>query len=320
MPLSYRTYRLTNCYAITTEFPLMEKTAPVSWIDKGYEYFFSEKFNHWFERITLYLALGGFVIHLVLIALNRLEWINVFSATNELFTNPISAIYTPFSFILVYEVYLLIYYLPRSFSTSISKQYEIISLIVIRRIFKDISKLELNANWFYNKYDLQLTFDVVGFLLLFLLIYWFNKLKKNRPDVPQPDKIEQFIQFKKLMSVILVPVLIGLAIYSLAGWMMEIQAFRIGEISQLSNVNNIFYEEFFYVLVIVDVTLLIISLLYTDRYSQLVRNTGFVISTVLIRVSFSSEGLINIAIILAAVLFGALIMAIYNMVEKQAVQ
>ena len=55
-----------------------------------------------------------------------------------LLTNPISGIYTPFSIILYYEIFLLIYYLPRSFTTSILKQFEIISLIVIRRIFYDI--------------------------------------------------------------------------------------------------------------------------------------------------------------------------------------
>ncbi len=295
----------------------MDQPSPTSWIEKSYQFLFSETFSHRFERITLFLALAGFAIHLILIALNRLEWVDWFSASKELFTNPLTAIYTPFSFILIYEVYLLIYYLPRSFSTSISKQYEIISLIVIRRIFKDITKLELDSNWFQNKYDMRFTFDIIGFLVLFLLIYWFNKLKDNRPEVPSPRKLDNFIKFKKLVSILLIPILLGLATYSLVDWLLEIQQFRLGEISELSDINNIFYDEFFNVLVIVDVTLLIVSLLYTDRYSQLVRNTGFVISTVLIRISFASEGLINIAILITAVLFGALIMAIYNMVERQ---
>ncbi len=295
----------------------MDQAKPTSWIEKGYQYFFSEKFSRWFEKLTLFLALAGFAIHLLLIGLNRLEWVNWFSASKELFTNPLTAIYTPFSFILIYEVYLLIYYLPRSFSTSISKQYEIISLIVIRRIFKDITKLELDSNWFQNKYDMRFTFDIIGFLILFLLIYWFNKLKDSRLEMSSQKNIDNFIKFKKLISVLLLPVLLGLAAYSLTDWLLEIQQFRLGKISELSDINNIFYDEFFNVLVIVDVMLLIVSLYYTDRYSQLVRNTGFVISTVLIRISFSSEGLINIAIIITAVLFGALIMAIYNMVERQ---
>ena len=101
-------------------------------IDKGYEYFFSDAFNHRFERIILFMALGGFLIHLGLIFLQTYQIIHIPTAHPELLEDPITAIYTPFSFILVYEVYLLVKSLPRSFSTSIAKQYEIISRIVIR--------------------------------------------------------------------------------------------------------------------------------------------------------------------------------------------
>ena len=88
--------------------------------------------------------------------------------------NPIAAIYTPFSFILVYEVYLLIYYLPKSTSTYISKQYEIIALIIIRRLFKDLSDLSLSSNWFNIKNDLQFTYDLLASVLLFYFIYLFH--------------------------------------------------------------------------------------------------------------------------------------------------
>jgi len=290
---------------------IMKQKQNSSWIEKGFQYFFGETFSHRFEKITLYLALAGFAIHLILIGFNQLGWITLSS-----FNNPISAIYTPFSFILIYEVYLLIYYLPRSFSTSIGKQYEIISLIVIRRIFKDITKIELDGNWFQNTYDIRIMVDLVGFLVLFLLIYWFTRLKNNRPKIPDPKKVQAFITFKKATSLILLPILIGLASYSLVDWILELQQFRLGRISELSNINNIFYDEFFNLLIVVDVTMLIVSLLYTDRYSQLVRNTGFVISTILIRISFTSEGITNILLIIGAVFFGTLILAIYNMVER----
>ena len=91
----------------------------------------------------------------------KLNIIN-FSSSTELLNNPISAIYTPFSFILIYEVYLLIYYLPKSFTTYITKQYEIITLIIIRKLFKDLSSLELTSNWFEIKGDLQFTYDLVA--------------------------------------------------------------------------------------------------------------------------------------------------------------
>merc|ERR1711966_563818 len=107
----------------------------------------------------------------------KLEFIN-FSSNSELLQNPISAIYTPFSFILVYEVYLLIYYLPKSFTTYITKQYEIITLIIIRKLFKDLSALELSTDWFEIKGDLQFTYDLLASLLMFYLIYLFQKQGK----------------------------------------------------------------------------------------------------------------------------------------------
>lgn len=124
---------------------------------------FSEKNLKTFERVILFFATGGFIVHLLLILLNNNGVIDV--GENILLQNPISAIYTPFSFILVYEAFLLIYYLPRSFTTSVAKQYEIISLILIRKIFKDIPEVDLNENWISNENNIQLIYDLIGILI-----------------------------------------------------------------------------------------------------------------------------------------------------------
>jgi hypothetical protein len=115
----------------------------------------------------------SFLAHLLIIFLRpRLD-------TSQFKTNksPISAVYTPFSFILVYEVFLLVFYLPRSISSYIGKQYEIITLIVIRRIFKDIGYMELSGNWFQSENDLQFTYDLITAIILF---FWFNNFIKIR--------------------------------------------------------------------------------------------------------------------------------------------
>jgi len=90
------------------------------------------------EVVIIVVTIASFVIHLVLIALVDLNLIHL-ADYSQLLTNPIAAIYTPFSFILIYEVYLLIYYLPKSITVYIGKQYEIMALILIRRLFKDLS-------------------------------------------------------------------------------------------------------------------------------------------------------------------------------------
>ena len=93
-------------------------------IDKCHKLLFSEKNLKFVETAILLLAVTGFIAHLLLIYANINYKLDYLSNLDNLFTNPISALYTPFSFILIYEVFLLIYYLPRSFTTSIRKEYE----------------------------------------------------------------------------------------------------------------------------------------------------------------------------------------------------
>lgn len=131
-----------------------------------YQKLLSDKTKKKGERVILIIAIASFIIHLFVIFLVDLEVIFL-NASTELLQNPIAAIYTPFSFILVYEVYLLVYYLPKSFTNYISKQYEIITLIIIRRLFKDLSNLTLTTDWFSLKNDLQFTYDLITSLLLF---------------------------------------------------------------------------------------------------------------------------------------------------------
>jgi hypothetical protein len=280
----------------------------------------SDKVKRQSERSILVVAIASYIIHLVLIFLANQDIIQVDS---EFFRNPIAAIYTPFSFILVYEAYLLIFFLPKSISYYIGKQYEIITLIVIRRIFKDIANLELSSEWFQIKYDLQFTYDVLTSLVLFVLIFFFyqnirgGRLKhKKRPD-QNLDRINRFVNLKKALAILLVPILLGLAVYTLSDWLIIVLRDYQNGVVAFKNINNIFFEEFFTVLIIVDVLLLLSSFFYSDQFHKIIRNSGFVISTILIKVSFSVEGVVNNALIIGAVLFGFFILLIHNKYEMQ---
>ena len=271
------------------------------------------------ERVILSIAIVSYLIHLILILLANY---NIIQIDSKLLKNPIAAIYTPFSFILVYEVYLLIFFLPKSISFYIGKQYEIITLIVIRRIFKDIANLELNSKWFQSKSDLQFTYDTVTSLVLFLLIYFFyQNIAKRDNSIKESQKrnIEIFINLKKTIAILLVPLLIGIAVYAFLMWVNTTISDYGSGIVAFKNINNIFFDEFFTVLIIVDVLLLLSSFFYSDTFHKIIRNSGFVISTILIKISFSTEGIVNNALIISAVLFGFLILLIYNKFESNAV-
>ena len=110
-----------------------------------FDFFLSKNSKKNIEKYVLIASVIGFIIHLALIYLYKFDLLD-FNDPYNLLNNPISAIYTPFSFILIYEIYLLIYYLPRSISIYISKQFEIITLIVIRRIFKNIERSSFFTN------------------------------------------------------------------------------------------------------------------------------------------------------------------------------
>jgi hypothetical protein len=84
-----------------------------------------------------------------------------------------------------------------------------------------------------------------------------------------------------------------------------------------SNIDYLFFESFFTILILVDVFILLVSFQYTERYSQLIRNTGFIISTILLRLSFSASGLTSLVLLVSGIVFGLIILLIYNNMEKE---
>ena len=280
-----------------------------------FEKVFSDKNRKKAEKFTLWSSIIGFITHLFLIYLNTSQIITL--NNDVLLINPISAIYTPFSIILIYEIYLLIFFLPRSFTTSVSKQFEIISLILIRRSFGDIPEINTNSNWFKTQENIDLIYSLLGVLILYYLIYQFNKLSKRRKPQKISLDISNFIKSKKGVSLILLPVLIIVSIFSLSDWVFNnIYLFSENISYSVDDINSVFYNKFFEILILADVFILLLSFQYTEKYSQLIRNTGFIISTILIRLSFSATGLTNVLLIISSVLFGLIILKVYENYQK----
>lgn len=286
--------------------------------DRLFNIFLSEKTKKSSERVIVTIAILSFLAHLLAIYATRHGFIDA-AAHPELLTNPIAAIYTPFSFILIYEAYLLVYYLPKSTTIYIGKQYEIITLILIRRIFKDLANLEFTKDWFTVQEDLQFSFDLGATILLFGLIYLFNKLNENRlntkPKTENSEETEVFIRRKRLLSVLLVPLLIALALYSFFDWGV-VHYFQDDATSTIIDINKVFFDSFFGILIMTDVLLLLFSFFHTDRFSGVIRNSGFVISTILIKLSFGADGLLSTVLIVTAVGFGVLILWLHNQYLK----
>ena len=281
-------------------------------INDLHEFIFSKKNIKILESIILFLAVFGFIVHLGLIYLNLNYNIELLKGVDNLLRNPISALYTPFSFILVYEAFLLVYYFPRSFTTSIRKEYEIISLVMIRKVFEDIPNINLESG-ILNAESLPLFYNLAGILIIYYFIFLFKKVKTKIPKKDPKTNLNRFISYKKSLSIILLPILFFLCFSNLYDWSYSV--FILQNFTE--NVNNIFFIDFFTILILVDVFILLISFKYTEEYAQVLRNTGFIISTILLRLSFSVYGLSSVLLLIGGVLFGLIILKIYQLAETK---
>jgi hypothetical protein len=264
------------------------------------------------EKWTVYLSFFLFIGHLILIAF-RNAWPEA-SYLQSLNSNYLAALYTPFSVILVYEVYLLILALPLSFSNSIRKQYEIISLIIIRRVFKDISMFDdFDQIAEQKEVILQIASDLGSGLLLFFLVGVFYQvsLKRKKLKSLTEDEIRRFVYLKERVALLLLFIFTTLTVYSVYEFGSEVYRLVFFEEAFTLDLNIIFFVEFYTVMIFADVFIFIASFMFSQTYARLLRNAGFVCSTVILRISLSAEPEFSGWIAAAALITGILSQLIY---------
>lgn len=287
-------------------------------INNVYPIFFSEIRKQQFERFTFIIAIIVFIVNILFITMVNSGLISEYvSGYAGVKLNILSAIYTPFSIILFYEVYLLIYYLPKSTTIYLGKQYEVVALILIRKIFDELARLPIGNEAFSMSNMALLLFVFVGLIIILLLIFWYYKLtdltKLRDEDIEDGEKKKSFVLLKKALAISLIVIFI---------FFMLIDFFKFADFQSLS-VNNVVYvlkkmsnalfNSFFTALILIEVLLLLFTFNLSDTFSKIIRNSGFAISTILLKLSFRTEGLTNVTIILVAILFGIAILWVYKL-------
>lgn len=246
---------------------------------------FTNAFKSRFERLTLYLGITAFLLHSALIFALRLQLIDDKYFPENLFGNPFAALFSPFSSLLIYEVYLLIFYLRQSYTKSVAKQLEIMALILLRNCFKDIGQLTDGKVSLLNS---ELLKDLTGFVALLLLVWIFYHLDAKRTEI-KFELTAAFIKLKERLSVFLLVVFFGLSLFSFSSWLIDLVKYADNH-GALMDPSHIFYTEFFTLLTFVDVLLLLSSAKNLQNTILIIRNSGYVLATFLARISFSLEG------------------------------
>ena len=261
------------------------------------ELILGDKTDAFLRRLAINLAIIGFLVHLFACVLYRFEYLDL-SDTNDFFDSYLDSLYTPFSIILAYEVYELIRAIPESFSNSIGKQFEVISLLVVRDIFKNLAEID-DSN--VNAVDSDVVFiavEALAFTILFATALYFRKMTHSSGDSNRRDlAIQRFIKQKQTLACALALVYVLVAGYSFSTWTF---GFIDGD-NDLSR--TVFFLDFFTWLIVSDIIILLSSYKHITDFLQLARNTGFVLSTVIIRVGIGTPGYTGaVLFILSAVL------------------
>jgi hypothetical protein len=260
------------------------------------------------ELLILRVAVFAFLLNLLVIFLG-----NNFHYFRHFQHSYLKAIYTPFSFILFYEVFLLVIIIPKSISEFIGKQFEVITLITLRSFFHDIADLDLknsininNPEFISLLYDLCASLVMLAFTMLYYKIYYNNRKSEVL------NELNDFINIKKMVSLSMILVLLLLSVSSLYQWSSEmLTAFQLDK--NYPDPNTVFYADFFSIMIFVDVLLLIISFIYHFSFFTIFRNASFIITTILIRMSLTVEKPMNYIVVLIGFLFAILSFYLYSL-------
>ncbi|MGB1461590.1 MAG: hypothetical protein ACPG9Q_04780 [Candidatus Thalassarchaeaceae archaeon] len=259
------------------------------------------------RKAAIASAVLGFFIHIAIWALSSTERISISGEASELVSSPLSALYTPFSILLVYEVYQLIRTIPDSFSSSVGKQYEIATLLVVRDILKRLSEVESSEGWEISADLGFLLVECGAFLALFYTSLTYFRISNSADKSGgMSDDIIIFVEAKRGVANTMLLVFLTVAAYSFLTWIESVQEGG-GSVSRV-----IFFLDFFTFLILADILILLISYWFYTDFGNLARNTGFVLSTVIIRVAISSEGVSAMVLFTLSGLLGIAILRMFD--------
>ncbi|GAB4343472.1 MAG: hypothetical protein Kow0089_19290 [Desulfobulbaceae bacterium] len=208
--------------------------------------------------------------------------------------NHFFAIQAAFTVVLILEIISLIFTIPCSFSKSVGKQFEILSLILMRNAFKELSYLPEPITFTgHEEAILRIVSDGFGALLIFALLGYYYRVqeKVQHEDLKgKPVDLFSFVAAKKGIALIILGIFIymgGRAIYK---WSFFIP-------------QNDFFHDFYTLLIITDILLVLIAQCFQPSFFAVFRNSGYALSTLIIRLALAAPAYFNVLLGMAAALF-----------------
>lgn len=250
-----------------------------------------------FRFISAFLVVI-FLAALAVSYLNIMGWLP--KSWGFLPSNFFDAVEIVFRLLLAIEILGMVFVLAHSVSKSVAKQFEILSLILLRQAFKEFSQYDIMHHWDEAFEPISYMFsDAFGALIIFIGIYYYLKIQQHRTICLSPQQNRHYTALKKIISLLMIAVFAGIAIYDL------IYYIQTGE--QIE-----FFLIFYTILIFTDILLVIISLRYNHSYAVVFRNSALAVATVFIRLALSAPRYLDAAIGILALGFAIVTGIFYN--------
>ena len=261
--------------------------------------------DHTWARLMHGRALGlslslVFLAAIVLVELNRRGLLPA-ALGSRIELRHFAAVEAAFWLLLVFEVLALVFTLPQSVSNSVGRQFELVSLIMLREAFLEFARLgepiDIAAHGYHAL--LVVLLDLLAALLLFVLVGFYYRVQHHQPITPDEHEQASFIAAKKVVALCL------LAAFVLLAALQAGHSYRSGPTAD-------FFSDFFTILIFSDVLVVLISLAFTSGYHVVFRNSGFAAAAVLIRLALPAPELVRPALAVAAAVFALALTVAYN--------
>ncbi|PIE69088.1 MAG: hypothetical protein CSA21_04115 [Deltaproteobacteria bacterium] len=232
-----------------------------------------------------------FLLSLVMIEVNRRHLLP--PALGELLPlNHFSAVQTAFTVILILEVISLIFVLPCSFSRSVGKQFEILALILMRNAFKELSYFSEPIAFAGNEEKiLHILANGFGALLIFALLgLYYMVQSRGSADKGRSVDLYAFVAAKKGISLVLLGSFIAMGINAVF-------------LQCMGKPHGDFLHGFYTLLVLSDILLVLVAQCFQPSSITVFRNSGYALSTLIIRIALVAPVYYNVLLGVAAIIF-----------------
>lgn len=196
-----------------------------------------------------------------------------------------------FTLILCFEVISLVFSFVHSVSISMGKQIEILSLVLLRDVFKEFSNFNEPIDWIQAKpFILPMVSGAMGAAALFIILGYYYRVHQSRPITSDADEARTFIKIKKTIAFLLLISFILILVYE------ALMFIKTGK-------PNKAFETFYTVLIFSDILIILFSMRYNTNYLITFRNSGFAAATVFMRLALLAPPVFSSLIGVGSALF-----------------